>query len=81
MPRLPVVSGKETVKALNKIGFVVAKQEGSHIKLTRTTELGGRQTVIVPNHKSIKSGTLKNGILKSISLSVEEFIKLLKIFL
>jgi len=33
MPKLPIVSGKETVKALSKIGFSVIKQEGSHIKL------------------------------------------------
>lgn len=75
MLKLPVVSGKETIRALRKIGFIVVKQEGSHIKLAR---LETNQTVIVPDHKTLKRGTLRNGILKSINLSVEEFIKLLK---
>ncbi len=77
MPKLPVVSGKETVKALQKIGFKVNSQKGSHIKLIRTV---GRitQKVIVPNHKFIKPGTLRNGVLRALDISVEDFIKLLK---
>lgn len=78
MPKLPVVSGKETIKALSKIGFVVSKQEGSHVKMTRQTELGGKQTIIIPNYKILKRGTLASGILKAINLPKEEFIKLLK---
>lgn len=76
MPKLPQVSGKKTVKALIKIGFEKISQKGSHIKLRR--ELNDRiQTVTVPNHKVIRKGTLRNGILKPINLSVEEFIRLL----
>ncbi len=78
MPKLPVVSGKDTVKALRKIGFEVIKQEGSHIKLVRTTEQLTKQTVVIPNHKTLKKGTLANGILKSINLPIDEFKKLLK---
>lgn len=75
MPKLPQVSGKQTVKALTKIGFEKISQKGSHIKLRR--ELNDRiQTVTVPNHKVIRKGTLRNGILKPINLSVEEFIRL-----
>jgi len=37
MPKLPQVSGKETIKALQKIGFTVAGQKGSHVKLVRGT--------------------------------------------
>ncbi|WP_414582347.1 type II toxin-antitoxin system HicA family toxin [Scytonema sp. PCC 10023] len=33
MSKLPVVSGVECVKALEKIGFVVNRQGGSHIIL------------------------------------------------
>lgn len=76
MPKLPVVSGKETIKALQKIGFEAMNQEGSHIKLAR--KVGSvTQKVIVPNHKQIKRGTLRSGILRAIGLSVEEFVKLL----
>lgn len=76
MSNIPQVSGKETIKALHKIGFSIVSQKGSHVKLTRIIE-SHNQTVIVPMHKIIKKGTLRNGILKVISLSVEEFRKLL----
>ena len=76
MPKLPQVSGKETIKALQKIGFDVAGQKGSHVKLVRMNN-NQKQTVIIPLHKILKSGTLRNGILKVINLSVEDFIHLL----
>ncbi|MBU2051769.1 type II toxin-antitoxin system HicA family toxin [Patescibacteria group bacterium] len=76
MPKLPQVSGKQIVRALKKIGFEKISQKGSHIKLQR--RLSNRtQTVTVPNHKIIRKGTLRNGILKPINLSVEEFTRLL----
>jgi predicted RNA binding protein YcfA (HicA-like mRNA interferase family) len=77
MSKLPQVSGKDTVKALEKLGFEVVQQRGSHIKLARTISLQ-KQIVIVPQHKVIKKGTLRNGILKPINLSVEDFINLLR---
>jgi len=76
MPKLPQVSGKETIKALKKLGFIEVGQKGSHVKLARATS-NQKQTVIIPMHKTIKSGTLRNGILKPINLSVEDFIHLL----
>ncbi len=77
MPKIPQVSGKETIKALKKIGFVVVSQSGSHIKLRRMLE-NRSTTLIIPNHKQLKKGTLKQGILQAIPLTVEEFQKLLK---
>lgn len=77
MDKLPQVSGKETIKALRKIGFEFIQQRGSHVKLVR--KLGvHRQIVIIPLHRTIKKGTLRNGILKPINLSVRDFVKLLK---
>ena len=76
MPKLPVVSGKKAIKELAKIGFEVISQKGSHVKLRRIVQ-GGRQTITIPNHEVIKKGTLRNGILKPINLSVDEFKKLL----
>ncbi|KKQ84427.1 MAG: YcfA family protein [Candidatus Woesebacteria bacterium GW2011_GWB1_38_8] len=77
MPKLPQVSGGEVIKALRKIGFEKVSQKGSHIKLQRLkTNL--TQTIIVPDHKVLKKGTLQNGILKNIPLTVEEFLSLLK---
>lgn len=77
MKKLPQVSGKETLKALSRIGFHVVHQRGSHVKITRT--IGNqKQTVTIPLQKVLKKGTLRNGILKSINLSVDDFIELLK---
>lgn len=77
MPKLPDISGKQIVKAFQKAGFDVISQKGSHIKLRR--QLADRvETVIVPNHKSIKPGTLRNGILKPINMSISDLLKLLK---
>lgn len=76
MSKLPVVSGKKAIKALVKIGFEVISQKGSHIKLRRIVQ-GGKQTITIPNHEIIKRGTLRNGILKPINLSVDAFKKLL----
>ncbi len=76
MPKLPQVSGQETIKALKKLGFVEVGQKGSHVKLARTSS-HQKQIVIIPMHKTITRGTLRNGILKPINLSVEDFIDLL----
>lgn len=78
MPKLPQVSGKDVVKALQKHGFSIVSQRGSHIKLKKTVDSSLSYTVIVPDHKIIKKGTLRSGILKPINLTVEEFQKLLK---
>ena len=71
MPSLPVVSGADVVGALQRLGFVVARQRGSHIVLRK-----GSQGCVVPNHRELKIGTLA-GLLKQGSVSVEEFIKAL----
>lgn len=77
MSKLPQVSGKETIRALQKIGFTIIHQRGSHVKLVK--KVGSQQqNVIVPLKKVLKRGTLKNGILRPINLSVDEFVKLLR---
>ena len=77
MSKLPQVSGKDTIKALQKIGFVIVSQKGSHVKLARKTS-DQNQTVIIPMHKILKKGTLRNGILKPINVTIDQFVKLLR---
>lgn len=72
MPSLPVVSGAEALRALQRLGFVVSRQKGSHIVLRR-----GSQGCVVPNHRELKTGTL-SGVLKQAGVSVEDFIHALK---
>lgn len=76
MSNIPQVSGKEVIKVLKKIGFEISRQKGSHIRLVRIN-YGEKQLVTVPNHKVIRKGTLLNGILKQINLSLTEFKKML----
>lgn len=70
MSKLPRVSGKECVKALEKVGFYFKRQEGSHIILRRDNPFA---QVVVPNHKELDKGTLRS-IIRMASITVEEFI-------
>ncbi|MEX0668242.1 MAG: type II toxin-antitoxin system HicA family toxin [Candidatus Saccharimonadales bacterium] len=65
------ISGKEAVKILSKDGFVVARQRGSHVVLTKQTTTG-KLTTVVPLHKELKKGTIRS-IAKLARLSVEDF--------
>jgi predicted RNA binding protein YcfA (HicA-like mRNA interferase family) len=56
---LPVISGRETIKALCRPGFRVVRQRGSHVRLEKRTE-EGLIKLTVPLHKSLKKGTLKD---------------------
>jgi predicted RNA binding protein YcfA (HicA-like mRNA interferase family) len=70
-PRLPVVSGRETLRALAKAGYAEISRRGSHVKLRRDS-----RTVIVPLHRELAPGTLRS-VLRQADLTVEQFIRLL----
>jgi len=74
MPKLPVISGQKTIKKLEKIGYSVVRQKGSHIRLRNSNNLNCKP-ITVPVHKIIKLGLLRQ-IIKDADLSVEEFIDL-----
>jgi predicted RNA binding protein YcfA (HicA-like mRNA interferase family) len=61
-------SGREVIKALRRIGFVVDHQRGSHVFLHN---LEKNISVVVPNHKELKKGTL-HSILKKAEITVEQ---------
>ena len=73
--RLPIVSGGDVVKALNKIRYNVVRQRGSHLRL-RDPINPSHKPIIVPFHKELKPGLLRK-IIKDADLSVEEFKRLL----
>ena len=75
MPKLPVLSGKEAIKALSKIGFEHVRTKGSHAILNKQTEKG-KVTIPVPLHKELAKGTLKS-IMNRAELSLEELLGLL----
>jgi predicted RNA binding protein YcfA (HicA-like mRNA interferase family) len=71
-----VLSGHKLIQILGKIGFVPARQAGSHVVLVKTDQTG-KHAVVVPNHKEIDKGTLVE-IIRQAGLKREEFIKLVK---
>ena len=62
------LSGDDVVRALRRLGFVVVRQVGSHIRLER-----GAARVTVPAHSVIVPGTLKS-ILRQAGITVEELL-------
>jgi predicted RNA binding protein YcfA (HicA-like mRNA interferase family) len=58
MPKLKKLSGRDVISILNQFGFEVLNQGGSHIKLRRVKD-DLKQTLLIPNHKEIDTGTLR----------------------
>jgi predicted RNA binding protein YcfA (HicA-like mRNA interferase family) len=72
VPKLPRISGRECVRALEKLGFVQVQQRGSHV-IMRESDRG----CSVPMHKSIKTGTLR-GLLNQAKVEIDEFLEALR---
>jgi predicted RNA binding protein YcfA (HicA-like mRNA interferase family) len=75
-PKLPVISGREAVKAFERIGYQVVRQRGSHIRLRDESD-PDHHPLTVPDHKTLKPGLLRK-LLRDADLSVGEFVDLLK---
>jgi len=74
MSKLPRISGRECVSALQKVGFYFKRhQEGSHIILRRDSPFA---QLVVPDHKELDRGTLR-GIIRQAGLGLDEFVNLL----
>lgn len=74
MPKL--YSGQKIIRALQRAGFYVVSQKGSHVKL-RGIRFGKLQTVIVPKHKEVAWGTFYS-VLRQAAMTPEEFSQYLK---
>lgn len=72
MSGLPRISGRECVGILEKAGFRLKRQHGSHIILRRDDPYA---QLVVPDHKELDRGTLR-AIIRQAGLSVDEFIDL-----
>ena len=63
--RLPRdVSGEALAAALSYYGYVIARQKGSHVRLS--TETHGEHHITIPLHDPLRVGTL-NAILKDVA--------------
>mgnify|MGYP001466012753 CR=1 FL=1 len=75
--KLPIVSGEQVIKLLQKEGFSVTRQKGSHISLHKELKDGSIILVVVPRKREIKKGTLLS-IIKQARMNREEFINKIK---
>jgi predicted RNA binding protein YcfA (HicA-like mRNA interferase family) len=70
--KLPILSGKEVVKALGKLGYTINDQQGSHIHLRHPV----LRPLTIPNHPEVARGTLRI-IIRDAEITVERFLELL----
>lgn len=75
MSFLPLVSGRQVVSALAKLGYEKDRQKGSHMVLRQTVYPHRR--LVVPDHKEVAKGTLR-AIIKQAGLTADEFNELFK---
>ena len=71
MTKVPSIGYDKVIKALQRNGWVVVRQKGSHIRLQKHTNIEVLK-LTVPAHRPIKRSTLSR-ILKQARLTVEEF--------
>jgi len=71
--KLPRISGRECIRALERAGFYRKRQAGSHVVLRRAEPFA---QVVVPDHEELDRGTLR-AIVRQTGLSVDEFLRLL----
>ena len=72
---LPAVSGRQLLRALQRVGFVVLRQKGSHVSLEKRAADGYWRT-IVPMHREIRPGTLSD-ILNQSGITKDQLRELL----
>lgn len=70
-PKLPVITGKELIKRLQKIGFSIDHQSGSHVVLYHA--ITKRRAVIPVHTKDLPKGTLR-AIIREAGLEVTDIL-------
>ena len=71
MPKLPRIKGSKCVSTLERMGFEIKRQLGSHVIMRR-----GDRGCVVPLHQELKTGTL-HGLLKQAGIDPDDFIQML----
>jgi predicted RNA binding protein YcfA (HicA-like mRNA interferase family) len=76
MTKVPVINYEKVVKALQRDGWVVVRQKGSHIRLQKHLQ-DEMLKLTIPAHRPLKKSTLSH-ILKQARLSVDAFQELVR---
>ena len=74
MTKVPTLDYKKVVRALQRDGWVVVRQKGSHLRLQKHVH-DETLKLTIPAHRPIKKSTLSH-ILKQARLSVDKFLEL-----
>ncbi|MDA8063959.1 MAG: type II toxin-antitoxin system HicA family toxin [Thermaerobacter sp.] len=73
MPPLPIVSGKQAVRAFLKAGWLQSRRESSHVVMVKP---GSTANLSIPDHRELDRGLLRKQI-RLAGLSGDEFLELL----
>lgn len=73
MPKLPRISGEQAVRAFVKAGWIISRQQGSHVVLTKP---GAILTLSIPLHRELGPGLLRDQLRKA-GMTVDELVGLL----
>ena len=76
MKYLPVISGSEAIRALDRAGFSSVLESGSHVRMRKEMP-GTTLTVTIPLHDELDPTTLRS-IIRAAGLSEKEFLSLLE---
>ena len=74
MPRLPTLRSRQVIQALQRAGFEIDRQTGSHVVPWRASD---DSRVVVPQHSRDLGRGLTLRIIKSAGLTRDEFVELL----
>jgi predicted RNA binding protein YcfA (HicA-like mRNA interferase family) len=75
MPKLPVISGNQAIKCFEKMGYEIARQRGSHVRMRHKSDTT-KQPLTIPRHKTLGRGLICK-LVRDAELIIEEFSKLL----
>jgi predicted RNA binding protein YcfA (HicA-like mRNA interferase family) len=75
MTVIPSLPFSAVIAALERAGWIVTRQKGSHIRLKKFST-GKVQKLTVPAHRPIKRSTLAK-IIKQADMNLEEFLRFL----
>ena len=71
MPRLPVISGAEAVKAFERAGWRKDRQRGSHVVMLKSGHIA---SLSIPQHRELAPGTLRS-LIRAAGMTVDEFVR------
>ena len=73
MPKLPVISGAQAVRAFERAGWRQDRQRGSHLVMLKAGHIA---SLSIPQHRELAPGTLRS-LIRLSGLTVVEFTELL----